>query len=467
MLSNKIRLLSEGLFLILALLLGSFVIGSLLVVDGGTLQLENLARLRWQGTIVFIIFLLLFWVALHYLLSNILKPLEQLPAYLRKIAEEKNWPTEEESFPGSDAITAEANDLARTMRQCRLEKAQEQRKLSLIMDNMDNGVAMFEEEGALLEGNKRFFAMFELEQGTHLKEETIFHNAAFSLFLRDLLVKNKAGNFLLRQAEKGEQKIFQVFGVPLLVAFRHEPSRVLLVFHDITLLQKVYERQTAFVSNASHELATPLTTIKGFAETVAGEKNMDTETRNKFLQIIVAESNRMQLLLKDLLQLAKLDSAEYRKNVVIENINTIGLLEELQTEFAQQVITRNLHMTVQYEDKPLIKTNMEWLKQILINLLENALKYTPMGGEIKVTLGRGKDMAVFTVFNSGEGLGEEDKEKIFARFYRADASHNHKIQGSGLGLSIVKFAVEMLGGTIRTESVPGQGVSFIFTVPLA
>ncbi|MCH3914268.1 MAG: HAMP domain-containing histidine kinase [Acidaminococcaceae bacterium] len=259
----------------------------------------------------------------------------------------------------------------------------------------------------------------------------------------------------------------QVFGAPLLVAYRNEPSRVLLVFHDITLLQKVYERQTAFVSNASHELATPLTTIKGFAETLAEDENMDRETQNKFLQIIVKESNRMQLLLKDLLQLAKLDSAEYRKNVVIENLTTEGLLEELQMEFAQPAATRNLHLTIQYGDKPLLKTNKEWLKQILINLLENALKYTPMGGEIKISLEKGKDMAVFSVFNSGEGLNEEDKEKIFARFYRADASHNHKIKGSGLGLSIVKFAVEMLGGTIHTESSPGQGVNFIFTMPLA
>ena len=467
MLNKKIRVLGEGLFLILALLLGSFTIGSLLALGGNVLPAEELDRLRWQSTIFFLAFLLVFLLLFHHLLNHILTPLEKLPGYLKSIAAEENPMAKGEIFPGSDVITAEANNLARVMGQCQLDKVQEKHKLSLIMDNMDNGVALVDEEGALLEGNKSFISMFELEQTEHYQEGDIFHDIQFSQFLSELLAKNQTGSFLLRQTYQGEQRVLQVFGAPLLVAYRNEPSRVLLVFHDITLLQKVYERQTAFVSNASHELATPLTTIKGFAETLAEDENMDRETQNKFLQIIVKESNRMQLLLKDLLQLAKLDSAEYRKNVVIENLTTEGLLEELQMEFAQPAATRNLHMTIQYGDKPMLKTNKEWLKQILINLLENALKYTPMGGEIKISLEKGKDMAVFSVFNSGEGLNEEDKEKIFARFYRADASHNHKIKGSGLGLSIVKFAVEMLGGTIHTESSPGQGVNFIFTMPLA
>jgi len=467
MLSNRIRVLAEGLFIILALLLGAFTIGSLLVLAGEDIPSGTLAQLRWQGTVFFLGFLLLFLFLLHHLLNHILQPLEQLPGYLKNIVAEENPTREAGIFPGSDVITNEANNLARAMGQCQLETAQEKRKLSLIMDNMDNGVALVDEEGNLLEGNKSFFTMFELERNIRCHETDIFHNIQFSQFIQKLLTTNQTGNFLLRQTIQGEQKVLQVFGAPLLVAYRHEPSRVLLVLHDITLLQKVYERQTAFVSNASHELATPLTTIKGFAETLSGDASMDSATRDKFLQIIVTESNRMQLLLKDLLQLAKLDSNEYRKNIVLEELHTEGILEELQMEFAQPAVMRNLHMDIQYGDKPLIKTNKEWVKQILVNLLENAFKYTPMGGTVRVSLIKEKGMAVFTVFNSGEGLREEDKEKIFARFYRADASHNHKIKGSGLGLSIVKFAVEMLGGTIHTESVPGQGVSFIFTMPLA
>ena len=466
MLSNKIRLLVEGLFIILALLLGSVTMGSLLAMTGKNSGGEEVALLRDQGAIIFFVFLLLFGGLLHYLLKVILRPLVNLPLYLSTIAQRENPGMVIGPFPGSDDITRQANNLAAIMDLCQGEKEAEKRKLKLIMDNMDNGVALVDEEGVLLEGNKRFFGLFPLGEKAEKPGTDLFKNPQFSYFLRERLVKNATGEFLLRTKAEGEQKVLQVFGAPLTIAFRRNPSRVLLVFHDITLLQQVYERQTAFVSNASHELATPLTAIKGFAETLAGDENMDGATRSKFLNIIVTESNRMQVLLKDLLQLAKLDSGEYRKNVVIEAVPTEGLLEELEMEFSPALATRELQMAIRYEDKPVLKTNKEWLKQILVNLLENALKYTPLGGNIKLTLGREKDKAVFTLFNSGEGLRAEDKEKIFARFYRSDASHNHKIEGSGLGLSIVKFAVEMLGGTIRVESVQGQGVSFIFTMPL-
>ena len=176
MLSNRIRVLAEGLFIILALLLGAFTIGSLLVLAGEDIPSGTLAQLRWQGTVFFLGFLLLFLFLLHHLLNHILQPLEQLPGYLKNIVAEENPTREAGIFPGSDVITNEANNLARAMGQCQLETAQEKRKLSLIMDNMDNGVAMVDEEGTLLEGNKSFFTMFELERNIRCHETDIFHN---------------------------------------------------------------------------------------------------------------------------------------------------------------------------------------------------------------------------------------------------------------------------------------------------
>ncbi|MCH3914267.1 MAG: PAS domain-containing protein [Acidaminococcaceae bacterium] len=211
MLNKKIRVLGEGLFLILALLLGSFTIGSLLALGGNVLPAEELDRLRWQSTNFFLAFLLVFLLLFHHLLNHILTPLEKLPGYLKSIAAEENPMTKGGIFPGSDVITAEANNLARVMSQCQLEKVQEKHKLSLIMDNMDNGVALVDEEGALLEGNKSFLSMFELGQTAHYQEADVFHDIQFSQFLSERLAKNQTGSFLLRPNLSGGTKSFAGF----------------------------------------------------------------------------------------------------------------------------------------------------------------------------------------------------------------------------------------------------------------
>lgn len=467
MLSKRIRLWTIWLFLIFGLLLGAFVISSFVALEKQTLTAEILYRFRWQAVGTFFLILFCFLALLHHWLRLVLKPVDLLPGYLKSIASEKSSTAKTSPLPGSDDLTNEAANLAQQMHRLILEKGQEKHKLELILANMDNQALLLDETGRILEGNKSFWSWLGLPPSKTAQEAQVFHNIQFSNFLQGLLHTKKAGEFILRLGKEGSPQVFQVFGAPLTAALAASPNRILLVFHDLSELHTVYQRQNEFVANASHELATPLTVIKGFAETLAAEDQMDHPTQKKFLDLMVKESSRMQVLLQDLLQLAKLDAADYRQHVIRETLPTAGLLEELQLEFSQALAARKLKLSLHYEAAPLIYTNKEWLQQILANLMENALKYTPLGGSLKLTLSTEKDLAVFTLFNSGEGLREEDLQKIFTRFYRADVSHNRKISGSGLGLAIVKFAVEMLGGTIRAENVPGQGVSFIFTIPVS
>ena len=193
---------------------------------------------------------------------------------------------------------------------------------------------------------------------------------------------------------------------------------------------------------------------------------MDIEIRKKFLNIILQESERMQALLHDLLQLAKLDSEEYRKGINLESFVPTDILNKVREELLPRAQEKNLTLEVMFEEEPVaIVANRDWLKQILVNLLENALKYTPEAGRISVRYENNNKFAIFTVHNTGEGITTQDASRIFDRFYRIDKARTRQVGGTGLGLSIVKFIVEMFGGEISVNSKPGEGVAFVFTVP--
>ena len=171
-------------------------------------------------------------------------------------------------------------------------------------------------------------------------------------------------------------------------------------------------------------------------------------------------------MLCGLLQMARFDSEEYRRSITVESFVAQDILREVQEEFLTRAQERKLQLDVVWNKEPMpILANRDWLKQILVNLLENALKYTPENGLISVTYDHNAQFAIFTVYNTGEGITAQDASRIFDRFYRIDKARTRQIGGTGLGLSIVKFIVEMFGGEISVSSKPGEGVAFIFTVP--
>jgi two-component system phosphate regulon sensor histidine kinase PhoR len=353
---------------------------------------------------------------------------------------------------------------------CR-EVQREQYKNKIVLDNIDNAMALINEDGIIIECNKHFnqwFAAGYSALGKSYKE--VLPNTKVDEFFTQCLKDKKAQDIAFHIEQNNKKRVFKVFGAPMQEAFQTEPTLVLTVFHDITALQDVYDKQTAFVSNASHELATPLTTIRGFADTLLEEDTGNNpELRQKFLRIILDEAKRMQGLIKDLLQLAKLDQEDYRQSITLSSFAIEPVLREIEREYAVAAANRNLHLVVNYQKlaEPLeIYASRDWFKQILVNLVENALKYTPAEGTISIDYAPEGQKVEFVVHNTGEGFSPEDSMKIFERFYRLDKARSRSQGGSGLGLSIVKFIIEILGGTIRAESKPGEGVSFIFTLPL-
>ena len=428
---------------------------------------QEYTKMRTAVLVGLFLAMLLVTALARYLARKIAQPLEEIAAVAEKMAQ-GDWSIRlQRNVAGEFAVLSHAlNTMADSLAERTDEIYREKKKLELIMENTDNSVITLNRNGIILACNDQFRNLFKAAAvGQHYLQ--IVNNVALEELLATCLKTNLPGNKNITVASAQGKKSFQVFGAPIKAAYSDVVNSVIFVFHDITALQSVYEKQADFVSNASHELATPLTTIKGFAEVLLGEDApTEPELRKKFLNIILTESERMQALIRDLLQLAKLDSEEYRKSINLETFVPTEILREVREELLPRAQEKKLSFDLVYEKEPAaIVANRDWLKQILVNLLENALKYTPESGKITIRYDSNERFAIFAVHNTGEGIAPQDAARIFDRFYRIDKARTRQVGGTGLGLSIVKFIVEMFGGEISVVSKPGEGVAFVFTIP--
>jgi two-component system phosphate regulon sensor histidine kinase PhoR len=367
-----------------------------------------------------------------------------------------------------DFLALALNHLASRLEDKLDEISAEKQKLQLILEHMDNAVMLFDQHGCLVEGNRSALLWFHLTPamiGQH--HLNILGSSQFDSACKETLQLRQPQQQILRTNFQGTKKTYQVSLVALPIK-DDVPSGVLAVFHDVTSLQLIQERQSDFVANASHELATPLTAIRGFAETlVDGAADHAADSRH-FAAIILSEADRMQRLVQDLLQLAKIESAEYRQQFHYSATRVQPMLESVIRELTPVWLQKQLLVQLDPPDDLLwTMTDPDRLKQILVNLIDNAIKYTPDGGAIQVGAALVGNQIQFTVKDSGIGIPAEDLPRIFDRFYRIDKARARAVGGTGLGLAIVKHLLDALGGTIEVESRQDVGTIFRFYLPVA
>jgi two-component system, OmpR family, phosphate regulon sensor histidine kinase PhoR len=243
------------------------------------------------------------------------------------------------------------------------------------------------------------------------------------------------------------------------------PPGAVLVFHDVTDLRRLERMRQDFVANASHELKTPLAAIKAYTETLLDGALHDDAVNTRFLGQIDEQVDRLNQLIQDLLSLARIEAggsafhhAPLRLGPVVR-------------EIVEAHRTRAEANGLRYEpdlptgDGPLVRADEEAVRQILDNLIDNALKYTPEGGRVAVSCRMAPDRVAIEVVDTGIGIPRDDLPRVFERFYRVDKARSREMGGTGLGLSIVKNLVNTLGGQIAVESRPGQGSLFRVTLP--
>jgi two-component system phosphate regulon sensor histidine kinase PhoR len=238
-----------------------------------------------------------------------------------------------------------------------------------------------------------------------------------------------------------------------------------VVLHDITDLRKLERVRRDFVANVSHEFRTPLTAIQGFAETLLAGAIDDPQNRGRFLEIIVEHSRRLARLTEDLLMLSKMDAD--RLEFETRRIPVAAFVESCIETAQLRARDKDLKLTVNLADKiPDIAGDRRRLTEVLQNLLDNAIQYTPSGGEIMVSASMAEHQVEFTVSDTGIGIPQAEQPRIFERFYRVDAARSRQVGGTGLGLAIAKHLVEGHGGRIWVDSEVGHGSQFHFSVPV-
>lgn len=232
---------------------------------------------------------------------------------------------------------------------------------------------------------------------------------------------------------------------------------------DVTENVKLEKIRSDFVANVTHELKTPLTSINGFVETLKNNEDIDINTRNRFLDIIEMESNRLRRLIDDILILSFIEN---KKNELDEEVNIITAFKEVFDLTFDLAKNKNISYNYKFSNEKIyMRANRDYIKQIFLNLVDNAIKYTPENGKVNVSIYDDNENIIISVKDNGMGIPSEDITRIFERFYRVDKARSRKIGGTGLGLAIVKHIVISLNGNIKVNSTINKGSEFIVTLP--
>ena len=258
------------------------------------------------------------------------------------------------------------------------------------------------------------------------------------------------------------KKQLQLTAVP--ITQNDEASGVVAVFHDITRLKQADEIRRDFVANVSHELRTPLSIFHGNLETLLEPGDLDENETRHIYEVMKRHSDRLNLLVNDLLSLARLESKE--ANLQLGEIKLRDFLEGVTRDWAKRLAGKNLRLELKVPDNfPTLRVDERRLEEVVHNLLDNAVKYSHQNGRILIQAGAPDQEVVLSVRDEGVGIAANDLPRIFERFYRADRARSRELGGTGLGLSIVKHIAQLHGGRVEAESTLGQGTTIRVILP--
>jgi len=306
---------------------------------------------------------------------------------------------------------------------------------------------------------RKLFALPEISEGTPLLE--IVRDATLDRVINDTF--DHGGPVRSELTLDGSQIELHA------VATRNQAGEitgVLVLFHDITELKKIDQVRRDFVANVSHELRTPLSILRGYIETLLDNPKTSREELSRILGVMERHSKRLDLLAQDLLTLAQLESVN--PNLQLGNVDLSNLFGEVVRDWEKKLVPKQLSVIVDVPpDLPTVPADRVRLQEALYNLLDNAVKYSPEHGEIRLTARQRDEEIVLSVRDSGIGIGREDLPRIFERFYRADKARTaENIRGTGLGLAIVKHVAHLHGGHVEAESELGKGTTIRVVLPV-
>ncbi|WP_239255218.1 two-component system histidine kinase PnpS [Listeria ilorinensis] len=359
-------------------------------------------------------------------------------------------------------LSISVNKLAESLETQMHEIRENSQRLSVIVQNLVSGVMLINNEKEVVMTNK---TMYQLLGETDITGKPFYES--LKSFTLNQLVEKTLETKMIQQEEVTlyfpREMILDASVSPILNE-EGEISGIILLLHDITQIRHLEQVRSEFVANVSHELKTPVTALKGFAETLLDGAMYDEALLKQFLHIIKDESDRLHRLILDILALSRIEQKSLP--TMKEEIEVGQVIEQSVKTVRALAAEKDIQVEIMGTDYPIvIENDRDRLQQILINLLSNAIAYTPQQGRVRVIMEETDEQVCLTVQDNGIGIPAKDLDRIFERFYRVDKARSRHSGGTGLGLSIVKHLVESAGGSISVESVEEQGSSFHVYLP--
>ncbi|WP_332692343.1 cell wall metabolism sensor histidine kinase WalK [Halalkalibacter lacteus] len=354
------------------------------------------------------------------------------------------------------------NDLTMRLQDATLTRNREQKRLKSVLTHMTDGVIATDQNGRIILLNKRAEELLDVSSqavlGQHLPD-VLRLSDTFALY--DLY--EQSDSVLLDFGSKDEEYLLEAnFSV---IQENEGPINGLItVLHDVTEQEKIEHERREFVANVSHELRTPLTTMKSYLEALEDGAMKDKELGPRFLSVTQNETERMIRLVNDLLQLSKIDSYDYQFS--FQSVDIVLFLHEIVDRFEMIADDKEIQFIRKISKKPMyVKMAPDKMTQVVDNIISNAMKYSPEGGNITIALLQQGHQLQISITDQGMGIPRESQSKIFDRFYRVDKARARSVGGTGLGLAIAKELVHAHKGDIWARSEYRKGTTIFITLP--
>ncbi len=432
-----------------------------IILSSSIIDTENIFS---RNNIIVLVVLVLVTYIISAIVSNkVTLPLKRIEKGMKLVSEGK--------FPDvsrlkADRDIAEYKDLIRSyiamlrvIKKNTFDLNSQQNKTEIILEHMADGVIAFSTERQVVHMNKAAMRMLNITDSDD-SFERICKKLNLNIEFDQIMYLPNYQSLELK-AEMGELALSIVFAP--FFSDELNPMGIIMIVRNITDSVKTDNVRKEFVANVSHELKTPLTSIRGYSETIMNG-DLTYQEIIKFSKVINQEANRMSRLVSDLLQLSKMDYNKLSFNKV--SLNTVDVLKRVceKVRYEAEQKSHKLEL-ICAENVPNIYVDKDSIEQIVINILTNSIKYTPDGGLIRIYAGPYEDRVYIKVIDNGIGIPQKDLDRIFERFYRVDKARSRKMGGTGLGLSIVKEMVDGNDGTIKIDSKLDEGTEVTMTFP--
>ncbi|WP_431027498.1 two-component system histidine kinase PnpS [Lysinibacillus sp. LZ02] len=357
------------------------------------------------------------------------------------------------------------NILARNLQDMTKTREIEEERLKTLIENMGSELLMIDRGGHVSIVNKVFLQRFDYKY-EEVQEKSFLSlqlPKELELFIDHVFLTEKPYRKQLEMEVQQEITYKLAYGAPV-VGEHGRWLGVVVVMHDVSELVRLEQIRKDFVANVSHELRTPITSIKGFSETLLDGAYKDERMALSFLEIIHQESNRLQMLIQDLLELSKIEQHGFSVDIVPTSLQEV--LVRAADLTSQRLDEKNMQFNVDFKEEVIIQGDANRLIQIFTNLIYNAIMYSPEETTISIRIFKKDAWGVVEIEDQGMGIQKSEIPRVFERFYRVDRARSRNSGGTGLGLAIVKHLVEAHQGKIQVESEVGKGTTMRILLPL-